>query len=373
MYKSIDGCDTNYLSENYYKLKPLFKYPGGKSSEYKYLKNMFPSFDIYLEPFLGGGAVYWAVEAKEWVINDLSKEVVAVYQYCKVQDSFFLGYLEDISIIWKEKANYIHDIKTFLFYDKEIDKDILKKISLNLLNTTQIITRNYDALFNYLYSSILRRKKILIKLAKKEEIKNLDDNALGILGSALYMYFRDMYNNTDFTHEPQLKTSLYLFVREYSYSSMFRFNSEGLFNVPFGGNTYAKKDFFQRFKQITNDRVIKKLQKTTILQKDFSEIFVDKEKTFMFLDPPYDTEFNTYNLHIFDLDEQVRLRDELKKIKHTKWLMVIKSTVFIEDLYNQEGWYKCRFDKSYSVNFKNRNIQNAQHLIVTNYKLEGKK
>ncbi|MCJ0583955.1 DNA adenine methylase, partial [Enterococcus cecorum] len=41
-------------------LKPLFKYPGGKSSEYKHLRELFPKFNTYVEPFLGGGAVYWA-------------------------------------------------------------------------------------------------------------------------------------------------------------------------------------------------------------------------------------------------------------------------------------------------------------------------
>ncbi|MCJ0588760.1 DNA adenine methylase, partial [Enterococcus cecorum] len=39
-------------------LKPLFKYPGGKSSEYKHLRELFPKFNTYVEPFLGGGAVY---------------------------------------------------------------------------------------------------------------------------------------------------------------------------------------------------------------------------------------------------------------------------------------------------------------------------
>lgn len=37
--------------------KPLFKYPGGKGSEYKYLKKMFPKFNTYVEPFLGGSSI----------------------------------------------------------------------------------------------------------------------------------------------------------------------------------------------------------------------------------------------------------------------------------------------------------------------------
>ncbi len=51
-------------------LKPLFKYPGGKSSELKHLKKLLPDFDTYIEPFLGGGAVFWATKAKQWIIND---------------------------------------------------------------------------------------------------------------------------------------------------------------------------------------------------------------------------------------------------------------------------------------------------------------
>jgi len=92
----------------------------------------------------------------------------------------------------------------------------------------------------------------------------------------------------------------------------------------------------------------------------------------MFLDPPYDTEFSTYNLHVFDAKEQIRLRDELKKIKKTKWLMVVKATEFIEELYDNPEWYKEHFDKTYSVNFKNRNEQDVQHLVIANYKMEVK-
>ncbi|CIV96620.1 Site-specific DNA methylase [Streptococcus pneumoniae] len=50
--------------------------------------------------------------------------------------------------------------------------------------------------------------------------------------------------------------------------------------------------------------------------------------------------------------------------------MVVKSTDFIEELYEHDNWYKFRFDKSYSVNFKNRNEQNVKHLVITNYQLE---
>ena len=37
-------------------LKPLIKWPGGKSSEIGQLIGFIPSFERYVEPFVGGGA-----------------------------------------------------------------------------------------------------------------------------------------------------------------------------------------------------------------------------------------------------------------------------------------------------------------------------
>lgn len=348
-------------------LKPLFKYPGGKSSEYKYLKKLFPEFKYYVEPFLGGGAVYWATKAETYLINDFSKELISIYSYTKSQDEKFLGLLHDISVIWEVKAEYIDFIKE-LIMDIEDTNDInLREMSNRLLSSTEYLPRKEEQLSIFLSDSIIRKKKSLQRVAKVEDIKNWEENAHGVIGASIYTYLRSLYNQTSYDQDPQLKTVLYLFLREYSYSSMFRFNASGDFNVPFGGNSYAKKPFRNRFEQIKSQSVLEKLSHTEIMQGDFSHSLIDKEETFMFLDPPYDSEFSTYNLHVFDYLEQIRLRDSLLKLNKTKWLMVIKSTEFIEELYDKEGWYKLHFDKSYSVNFKNRNMQEVKHLVITNY------
>ena len=49
-------------------LKPLFKYPGGKASEYKFIAPLVPKHTIYIEPFLGGGAVYWKNQADKYIV-----------------------------------------------------------------------------------------------------------------------------------------------------------------------------------------------------------------------------------------------------------------------------------------------------------------
>lgn len=351
-------------------LKPLFKYPGGKTSEYKYLKKMFPKFNTYVEPFLGGGAVYWATSSENWIINDYSEELISIYRYTQLEDELFLIYINDIGEIWNNKFYFIEYILNILKKEKNLDINFLSNISKELLKNSIKFPHNYNRLTYFLQNSILRKNKTLDKLSKNVEIKNWEENAHGVLGAGIYSYLRELYNKTTFEQEPQLKTALYFFIREYSYSGMFRYNAEGLFNVPFGGNTYAKKSFLERYKQVTNKQVITKLKKTSILQGDFSKALIDQKDTFMFLDPPYDSEFSTYNLHVFDAKEQIRLRNSLLHITETKWLMVVKSTDFIEELYEREGWYKFHFDKSYSVNFKNRNAQDVKHLVITNYKLE---
>ncbi|CAC9299577.1 MULTISPECIES: DNA adenine methylase [Staphylococcus] len=46
-------------------LRPLLKYPGGKERELNHINDALPSIiNNYYEPFLGGGAVYFNINAK---------------------------------------------------------------------------------------------------------------------------------------------------------------------------------------------------------------------------------------------------------------------------------------------------------------------
>lgn len=360
------------ILKNNVTLKPLFKYPGGKSSEYKYLKNFFPKFSNYVEPFLGGGAVFWATEAENWTINDYSVELMSVYAYTQKQDPNFLQYIKDIAEIWELKVSVAEEIEMVLSNSLLNEEVIEFNIHTNLYKRAGWLSNRGDLLDNEILSSIKRKIKSLLRVSKKSEINNLYENALGVIGSAVYTDLRSLYNMTSYSKNPQLKTALYLFLREYAYSSMFRYNASGEFNVPFGGNSYSKKKFSDRYVQMTNPVVVNKLELTELLVGDFSDALIDKDDTFIFLDPPYDSEFSTYNLHVFDAVEQKRLHDLLIRIKKSKWMMVIKSTSFIEELYSDKNLFLNRFDKNYSVNFKNRNDQDAEHLIITNYNLEDK-
>ncbi len=62
--------------------------------------------------------------------------------------------------------------------------------------------------------------------------------------SAYYMHFRHLYNNAEkFNINLPFHTAIFYFIREYCYASMFRYNKQGKFNVPYGGMSYNRKDF----------------------------------------------------------------------------------------------------------------------------------
>ena len=99
------------------------------------------------------------------------------------------------------------------------------------------------------------------------------------------------------------------------------------------------------------------------LEKVFEEL---TEKDFVFLDPPYDTDFSDYENKSFDKHDQERLSKTLEKTK-AKFILIIKNTPFIYNLYNKECFKIKSFDNNYAYCVKNRNNRSVEHLIITNY------
>ena len=62
---------------SYSNLKPIIKWSGGKKDELKYIIPHIPqNFKTYLEPFIGGGALYFHISPNNAVINDVHKELI---------------------------------------------------------------------------------------------------------------------------------------------------------------------------------------------------------------------------------------------------------------------------------------------------------
>ena len=61
-------------------MKPLVKYRGGKSKEIPHLIKHIPQYSgRYIEPFLGGGALFFHLEPKRAIINDINSKLISFY------------------------------------------------------------------------------------------------------------------------------------------------------------------------------------------------------------------------------------------------------------------------------------------------------
>ena len=68
--------------------KTPITYYGGKQTMSKLIISLIPDHNLYCEPFVGGGAVFFAKEPSPVeVINDLNGDVVNFYQVCKQEFS----------------------------------------------------------------------------------------------------------------------------------------------------------------------------------------------------------------------------------------------------------------------------------------------
>jgi len=155
-------------------MKPLLKYRGGKSKEIPHLEKHIPEFSgRYIEPFFGGGAMFFYLEPKRAIINDINAKLMAFYK----------GVKSDFDTLQKELS--------------EIEK---------------------------IYR--INRKKFEELKAQTPTERVNDEN------EALYYQIRDMFN--DLAVKKYSDALLYFFINKTAYSGMIRYNSKGEFNVPYG-------------------------------------------------------------------------------------------------------------------------------------------
>lgn len=356
-------------------MKTVLKWPGGKENELLTIREYIPNYNgRYVEPFVGGGAVFFDTTKKKCYINDKSVELINLYNCIKRQDKdmaaciqLFYDEFKYLGTIVKENPDDI----LLLYHSKITIDDFINKHN-------NIFSRIANECSDIFVKEIKKNLKNKISRSQKLEyehgcIPDADrkDNIEAALKSAYYMYIRHLFNNQQSLSSGQ-KAAVFFFIREYCYSSMFRYNKDGDFNVPYGGISYNKKDFQKKIDYLLSDEVFQKLQTTHIENLDFEEFLMKLNLTnedFLFLDPPYDSNFSTYAQNIFGPCEQIRLFEFLKNTP-AKSMLIIKNTEFIYNLY-KDDFYISMFDKKYLVSFKNRNNRSVKHLIITNYKIEA--
>lgn len=76
-------------------LKPFIKWAGGKRWFVRKHADLFPDeYNCYIEPFLGGGAVFFHLQPKNAILGDLSNDLIETYQAIKDDWNLVYRYLK---------------------------------------------------------------------------------------------------------------------------------------------------------------------------------------------------------------------------------------------------------------------------------------
>ena len=155
-------------------MKPILKYSGGKSKELPLLIPHIPNYEgRYIEPFFGGGAMFFNLEPERAIINDINSNLMGFYSAVQ--------------------QNYI-----------QLTEELVQLE--NLYNANRI---------EYEYQKKQHPNKRVV-----------DPN------EALYYNLRDMYNGI--VPPRYSAAALYFFINKTAYSGMIRYNAKGEYNVPYG-------------------------------------------------------------------------------------------------------------------------------------------
>ncbi len=154
-----------------------------------------------------------------------------------------------------------------------------------------------------------------------------------------YYKIRDLDRDTGFYDlDPVRRASRIIYLNKTCFNGLFRVNSAGQFNVPFGSYTNPKIVDEIVLKAVHNYLVNKDIK---ILNMDFEEsVKTAKKGDFIYFDPPYDpvsdtSSFTGYDLNGFGKGEQERLRDVYKKLSDKGCFVLLSNsaTNFIFNLY----------------------------------------
>ena len=311
--------NINTVRENNIQARPFLKWAGGKwqlLEQFQFPRELNGKGIIkqYYEPFLGGGAVFF------WVM-----------QNCKI-----------------EKA-YINELspEIYLCY--------------------VAIQKNVERVINYL-------KTWEKKYHKLDSVRQ----------ESLYYRIRNKYNQTrqsvNFkkysTKKHSERVAMTIFLNRTCFNGLYRVNSKGEFNVPFG--RYKNPTICD----IQNLRAVSKVLKDVMItNEDFSIIQKQiKKNSFVYFDPPYrplnkTSSFTSYSSNEFNDKEQERLCSVFRQLSQISGVKIMlsnsdpknesKSDNFFDTLY--EGFRIERLKAKRMINCDASKRGEINEILVMNY------
>jgi DNA adenine methylase len=301
------------------KAKPFIKWVGGKGQLLEQFERYYPNelkkgtIKNYVEPFLGGEALYFSIlekyKIKNAYLSDLNCDLILAYTVIQNKHDILLDFLEQYQKQYDETAT-----------DKRCDLFLAVRRHFN----EQRFEINY---------------------------KKLSDNWIS-------------------------RAAQFIFLNKTCFNGLFRLNSKGEFNVPFG--KYKSAAIFDPDNIIA---VSAALQNAEIVQATYSDCYTNvNNKTLVYFDPPYrpitqTSSFTTYTGSEFTDKQQIELAQFFQKLDKEKEAKLMLSNsdstginpndTFFERAY--QGYNINKVSANRAVNCNGTGRGKISELLITNY------
>jgi DNA adenine methylase len=267
--------------------KPFLKWPGGKRQLLReLLRHMPKKYGRFFEPFVGGGALFFAVKPEYGYISDINPELINVYEV--------------------------------------VQNDV---------------------------------EKLIESLRKHKNTER-------------YFYqLRDIDLSEEYKHWGKVeRASRLIYLNKTCFNGLYRMNSDGHFNVPYG--FYKNPNIVDEQNLIACSALLKK---TEIALASFEAVEKKARKgDFVYFDPPYvplnkTSSFTKYYKDDFDLDAQFALRELCDRLdeKGVMFLLSNSYTDTVRELYKKYEVKIVRANRA--INCKADGRGKINELIITNY------
>lgn len=188
-----------------------------------------------------------------------------------------------------------------------------------------------------------------------------------------YYQVRDEFNDLRDLEEKSKsdairEASLLLYLNRTCFNGLYRENSNGEFNVPFG--SYSNPNWIQADRIRAMSRVI---QDTEIRNEDFEYVRdVTEPNDLVYFDPPYQpvsttADFTDYHAEGFTKADQTRLRDLAIDLSERDVYVVASNSPPVAALYEDYDEFDVQeVDASRSINSDGANRGDVAEILITN-------
>lgn len=230
-----------------------------------------------------------------------------------------------------------------LFFELQPEQAYISDMNEELINLYSVVRDNVYGLIDDLSKHEVSKEYFL-------EIRNIDR-------TEKYAEFSDVE-----------KASRFIYLNRTCFNGMYRVNSQGQFNVPFGH--YKNPRIIDENNLLNCSELLKK---TEIKCADFSEILAKVQKDdFVYFDPPYvplneTSSFTSYTKDGFDIDMQFKLRDVCDELdnKGVKFMLSNSDTKLVNELYANYEIKKVFASRQINANADGRG--KITEVLVRNY------